>query len=467
MMTFRTLVALMLAAALLLSASRSHSSPLASCSNVGFSPGNYTITGTTHNVTSSDTIADVNALSVRPGDAVLFEAGTTWNIRSENNRLKTKAGVLYGRYGAGPNPVISATGVPFSINFRGIIEIDGVDDVTVDGIDVRGAASDNFGIMARNADNITVSRLTVSNLRGGGVVFITGTTNITVDKIEIFNVDGGPHEALTFDGTDGYVVSYVHSHNNGHAAINNKGNAKNGEVFGSEFSQTSNDPVFYIERAENLNVHDNWIHTATGASKPLLTLGIEDFGPQSTQYNRNNEIHNNVFEGTGQFGVRMWIKDEVKTSTTRIQHNNHIHHNSIINVNNEDQSWWHGNQAIDLRPTPNPGDWSANVIENNIIWDTKSADGIHFDKGTVAGFTVRNNLFQKGETGGSDLGTNAMFTDIAPFASLARKNYTPAGAALGAGSDGSDIGANIDWSCGTGTRDRFLQPKPPTPDDSP
>jgi hypothetical protein len=462
MMNFRVRTALILAAVMLLSTSQSHGSPLVSCSNVGFSPGNdYTITGRTYRITSADSIADVNALSLSPGDAVLFEAGNIWNIGSEANRLKPKTGVLYGRYGTGANPVISGAGVSFGINFRGTIDIVNVNNVTVDGIDVKEAPTDHFGIYVTNADNITVRRLTVSELRGGGVVFGRGSTNILVEYVEIFNVQGGPHESLTFTGTNGYVARYNYSHNNGHAGINNKGFAKNGELYGNEIHSIYDDPSLYVERAENLVIHDNWVHDndPDGTGKVMLGVNIENYGSDSLQYNRNIEIYNNVVVNGQGFGARMWIKPDVAVSISRRQHDVHWHHNTFVNMS------MRGTQPSfmvrDGRSPYDTSDWTANVVENNIIWDTNGAHGADFQTSTLPVFTVRNNLYQTGTSGGADLGSNAVFTNSEPFVDLAGNDFTPAGAALRAGSDGSDIGAKIDWSCGTSTPNSPVPPLPP------
>jgi hypothetical protein len=94
-----------------------YSDPLTSCTNIGGAayvetPPNYSISGTTYNICSGcvdgETVADVNGLSLVPGDAVLFKAGETFTISNESDRLDAVGGVLYGRYGTGVNPKFKA-----------------------------------------------------------------------------------------------------------------------------------------------------------------------------------------------------------------------------------------------------------------------------------------------------------------------------------------------------------------------
>lgn len=464
MMKLQPMVAPLVALALLATSFVAAGAPLSSCDNIGYSSGNYNITGTIYRISAADSISDANALTPRRGDAVLFEAGGRWSIGSEDSRLRARSGVLYGRYGEGPNPVIVGSGVTFSVNFRGLIEAEGVDDVIIDGIDV--SDSHSFGIMVRNSNNVIVRNLTVSNTNGGGITFIgnpTGTGAL-IEGVEIFAADGGPHESITFDNFDGFTVRHVRSRDNGHAAINIKGNSRNGEVYASEFAQTGNDPTLYMERAENIHIHDNWIHTNVGSStrKALISLGIENYGDPAKHYVRNIEINDNVIEDAHRIGIKFFLKETIANDPARaerIYSNIHIHHNAIVTTGQEGLEWASAIQAADGRNPPDPNDWDNIVIENNIIWDTGVANAIALNEGVDKAFSVRYNLFEAGETG--YLGANAVMSREAPFVDIARKNFDPAGAALRAGSDGGDIGATIEWTCGSNAPESRNRPMPP------
>jgi hypothetical protein len=297
--------------------SQSYGAPLVSCTDIGKSSGDYTITGMTYRICSGcadgKTTADVNALALKSGDAVLFKAGETFHIGNEANRLKLKSGVLYGRYGNGANPVITASGILFEVRFRGVVDLEKAgNNITIDGIDVHGGVDENFNIFMRDVTNARISNLKVTNGNGGGIGFERGS-NVVVDRVMLSGLPGRPHESLTFDGTNGYVVSHVRSTGGGHAAINNKGNARNGEIYGSEFSSTNNDPTFYIERGENIHVHDNWIHTnvESRTRKALFSLGVEYYGDPAKHYVRNIEINNNIIENAQRIGLKFFLKETI------------------------------------------------------------------------------------------------------------------------------------------------------------
>jgi hypothetical protein len=94
-----------------------------------------------------------------------------------------------------------------------------------------------------------------------------------------------------------------------------------------------------------------------------------------------------------------------------------------------------------------------------VIWDTGVANAIDLHTGIERAFTVRNNLYEAGETG--YLGANALTVRSAPFVNFANKNFDPAGSALRAGHDGTDVGATINWSCDTSESKSQSRPLPP------
>ena len=405
---------------------------LSTRTDVGFSDGNQTgayntinggfyNSGTKHYFTDSTSIATINAdSSIVSGDQVLFQAGGVWNIPSDiSNKLKCKSGVLYGRYGVGANPQIKNSNAVSGGNFQGVIEVNNKSNVVIDGLDVTAGTADHFGIYAVDSDNVTVRRLTVGRqptqekwynetfaIKGGGIIMGVGTTNCVVEFCEVAMVEGGPHESIAFTGTDGYTCRYNYSHHNDHAGINNKNFSKNGVIYGNEIHNIFNDPSLYVERGSNLVLRDNWVHDnepPPGTGKVMIGVNLENYGSDSLQYNRNIDI-------------------SMKATHTQP-----------------------GFMARDGRPVPRQSDWTANVIENNIIWDTNGKHGQDYQTNLLPRFTNRYNLYETGTNGGADLGTNTIFTSTEPFVDRANNDYTPAGAAVGAGNDGSDVGATITW----------------------
>lgn len=108
-----------------------------------------------HKVTQSDTIAAINAMSLNPGDSVLFERGGVW---AENLVISSSgasgAPIRFSSYGTGPLPVIGTTGDAITAN--------GYNFITVDNIEV--ADWTKRGIWFQNCSHIVVDSCVV----GGG-----------------------------------------------------------------------------------------------------------------------------------------------------------------------------------------------------------------------------------------------------------------------------------------------------------
>jgi len=442
---------------------------LSSCTNIGgesyqTTPPNYTITGTTTQICAActnKTLEDVAALeaSMSPGDAILFKAGETFILTVGADRPQLQAGVLYGRYGTGANPIINGNFVGLA-SFSGLVDVR-EDGVTWDGIDVTNSSA--FTFFTNSASGVTVSNLTATNSTDG--IFVFGSSSdILLDKVVATAGSGGANESITMTNVTNFVVSNVRSGGNGKAGIDVKGGSDGGEIFGSEFYSITNDPPFYIERASNIIAHDNWIHSSAGVFRVHSMFGVENLGDVSTHHNRNNEIYNSVIEDSQVQGHRWWIKSDVATGagvSDDTMLNNVFRNNTIYNVNQENQSWQDGIEATDARSPTDPDDWVGNVIRDNIIWGTQNGDGIDLADGTSVGFTVEYNLFETGETGGADLGTNVISTGTVPLNDPANGDFTPIGAAVGASSTGGDVGADITWTCGLGGGG----PGPPVLDD--
>jgi hypothetical protein len=462
--------------------------PLATCTNLGTALTQTSSTGvgyagypfgTVYLITPSMTIAQINALNPSPGDAVLFQAGNTWQVLNYLGSLYLKSGVTYGRYGSGGNPVISAFGLtvsdwPTSENWRGVVAAESCVNTTVDGLDVRGSPTiQHTAFRTSQCSGLIVRRMKVYDAGGG--LTIGSSTNSLVEFVEVTNAGLiRPNEAISItSGSDGYTIRYVWSHDNGKACIDNKGNCKNGEIYGSEFSATRDDPVFYLERCDGITVHDNWIHqqSTLGSEKSLMSIGVEALGDPATQYCRNIEIYNNVIAGPHRkIYLNFWIKEDVASTVTTKIANIHFHHNTIYkneldpaDVATYDKSWYPAVSSADNRnanatdldgnpisTTPDPNDWVNLVIENNIIYGGGDSTALWLRHNTAPRFTIRNNVYQINNV--TDpvgyLGTNAVFSSSLPVVDVLNDDFTPTGAALGAATDGGDCGAKVTWTCG-------------------
>lgn len=384
------------------------------------------------------TIDKVNSATFAVGDEVLFRAGDTWLVTSSAGRLQAQSGVTYSRFGTGENPLIDGGGTA-PTDWRGLIEASNVTDVIIDGIDVTGSGV--FGVMSMDSSRIVIRNLKADYTYGSGVVSIRDN-DVTIDNVEVANVLDHPHESITISGTDGFVLSNSFIHDGAFAGVDMKNNARNGVVYGNEFTGTNNDPTFYFERCENIEAYENYIHTTpeAGTHKSLVSIGIEALGDVATRYNRNIEFHHNTLFNAHGYGLKIWIKEDVAEGgpSEQLQHNIHIRHNTVVQTNTEAVTWNPTVTAVDERTSPDPSDWDGIVIENNIFWDNGDSPGINLKDGITA--TVRNNLYESDETG--EVGAAAVLTSDVRFVDLAGGDYhlQADSPAIGAAHDGGDIG---------------------------
>jgi len=417
------------------------------------------VSGTTHLVLNGTTMLAVRNLNINFGDEVLFEAGATFIITGNGDKLITKSGVKYGRFGTGANPILDGAGSSVSPDFTGFILSQSVNNVIIDGIDVTALGHNSFLIFTRFCNNVIIRNCKAYEASGGGIVSVGGT-NYTVQDCEIHHVRGGPHESISVTGgTDGFLIERCYSHNNGHGAMLLKAQSTNGEVRFCKFERTTNDPMCYPETCNNVRVHHNLCQFndegnpgngfGIGFFKPLASAATEDFGPFLERKNINVEFDHNTLYDCFQYSMQVWVKftafiaAPVNEIPTPVIGGLHIHHNTFHTSNKFGTNFWHQLQFNNDAPEldGNPGLYFQDiVIENNIFWEAGNAKSIN--QRNIPS-TVRDNLFQTGSTG--DFGTGSIFTSDVMIADAANGDFSllPGSPAIGAANDGADMGSGL------------------------
>lgn len=157
-----------------------------------------------------ETLAEVNAAHLSPGDAVSFKAGCAWT-----GQLVVQAGVSYGRYGRGPLPRIDAAG-----KFEDAVLIRNAPGASVRDLEItnqgngeatrRGVhiVADNIGVVR----NVVVARLYIHDVNGtnkkkdnGGIIFRTSGNQtpsrfegLTIERNLIRKVDRSAIAAVSY-----------------------------------------------------------------------------------------------------------------------------------------------------------------------------------------------------------------------------------------------------------------------------
>lgn len=420
------------------------------------------VSGNTHLVPIGTSMSTVRNINASPGDAVLFEAGGTYSVNNDGDRLLCQSGVTYGRYGAGNAPIINSNGSSLSPNqanrFIGVIEINSKQNVIVDGFDITAdddPDSNYFLLWDFESDGSIIRNITCYDSEGGGIV-MTRSTNISIEDCEIHEVHGRPHESLTADGGQFINIIRLYSHDNGHAAIAIKSNAKDVDISRCLFEATTNDPMCYIERADRVRVHHNMMRRSSQLiesnpnRKPLNTSGIEGFGSYETRYCRNIEYDHNTIYDADKILQKVNVKGDtyvggIPLTPHPIFENLHFHHNTLHTGNQLGNSAYHGFHITDLRPSGEQDpevDWVNLVFENNIVWGIGNAKSIKISNNLP--LTVRNILYETGATS-DNFGSGDLYDTADPCPGSASGDFTLRSGSNGknAATDGADIGSGL------------------------
>lgn len=183
------------------------------------------------------TIAEVNALALKPGDRVLFKAGETWSGTRFRPTASGSPGrhILYGAYGAGALPIIQAgdagaanqavyidkaflTLKDLYLKYGGdnlaTLQTNGACGLVVDGCTVEGDTSvlaDGIGLFGGSYDvlirNTTVFNAKVSSGGGGGITSTAGR-NIRVEDCTVRNCGTSAtlDHGIYFTAIDGLIL---------------------------------------------------------------------------------------------------------------------------------------------------------------------------------------------------------------------------------------------------------------------
>ncbi|WP_232664311.1 right-handed parallel beta-helix repeat-containing protein [Pseudonocardia sp. TRM90224] len=264
------------------------------------------------NVGSGGSISSA-ASKAGPGDTVVIAGGTYNESLDIQNDGSSSAPITF-QAAPGENVVLSG-----GASNGGIIHLSGRSFIRLIGLSVRG--SDGFGIVGDGASNITVRDCEVSGSSNGGVVFTNGS-NITVEHCDVKGNnsagEGASHEAITFEGVNGFTAQNNVVRDNGEEGIDAKYGSKNGKILNNTLTGNRG-PNIYIDSASNITISGNTISNATGSSKAGIGLAVEDLA--DVRQTSGIKITNNVVKSNAGGGVSFWAESSGTFSDIQILNN--------------------------------------------------------------------------------------------------------------------------------------------------
>lgn len=319
-------------------------------------------TGPVIRVAKGDSISAA-AAKAKPGDTVLISGGTySGGLDVPTNGAPGKPITFQ----AVPGEKVTITGG----GDNGLVSLDGRSNITMIGISVTG--SDRHGIFAQGAKNIVLRDCEVADSQDGGIVFLE-STNVTVQRCDIHgnNARGtsASNEAMSFDHTDGFEISFSTVHNNGEEGIDAKYESSGGKIFANTVDGNRG-PNIYIDSADGVEVFNNTVSGTTQESKAGISIAVEDLS--DTRRAKDVKVYNNVVRGNAGGGIGFWT--ESGGSFSGIQ----ILNNTVV-----------GNDKAGLKI--DGGNFTGTNILRNNIFSSNGSDSA----GSADGFVADHNLFGK------------------------------------------------------------------------
>jgi parallel beta-helix repeat protein len=296
-----------------------------------------------------------------PGSTVVIKAGTYNELVTIKNAGVANAYITFQAEpgakvivdGTDLIPVSATTGL-FTLNNKSYIKIIGLTFTN----------SKSHGIYASRSNNVIIQNNEVANSQNGGIL-VGDATNITIDGNNVHNnnaaasggnIDLAANEAISLYKVTTFEVMNNKVYDNYEEGIDPKSTTSNGSIH-NNVVYGNNGPNIYIDGASNIEVYDNNVYDAKGATKAGIGLAVESGGSAS-----NVKIYNNIIHGNPGGGVNFWIGSYSNVS---------IVNNTIYN-----------NQKAAL--SVNSGKVTNSLFRNNIAYGNPL--------NAVAGFTMDHNL---------------------------------------------------------------------------
>lgn len=295
----------------------------------------------------------------KPGDTVLIPGGTySGGLDVPVNGAPGKPVTIQ----AVPGEKVTITG---GGGGNGLVSLDGRSYITMIGISVKGSSS--HGIFGQGAKNIVLRDCEVANSQDGGIVFLE-SSNVKVQRCDIHgnNARGtsASNEAMSFDHTRGFEISWSKVHGNGEEGIDAKYESGDGKIF-NNVVDGNRGPNIYVDSADGVEVFNNTVTGTTESSKAGISIAVEDYS--ETRRAANVKVYNNVIKGNAGGGIGFWTESSGSFS------NIHILNNTIVD-----------NRSSDLKI--DGGTFSGtNILRNNIIGSGSAGRGFIADHNIIGG----------------------------------------------------------------------------------
>jgi len=243
------------------------------------------------------------ASMVTAGDTVLIKQGT-YAERVAPTLSGSPGNVITFAAYPGHSVTIDGTGVSLPPGWGGLFEISGLSDITVQGIALVNAGTDDnhAGFLVEGSSNITIQGCTTTDTRSSGIG-VWSSSNITISGNEVvLACNDGEQECITIADTDGFVVANNHVHHGGPGSIGGEGidtkdGSRNGIVLANRVHHINRLGIYadaWDEHTFNIEVLGNTVYSCHGSG---LAVAAENGGLLESVKLYNNLSYDNYHSG--------------------------------------------------------------------------------------------------------------------------------------------------------------------------
>jgi hypothetical protein len=240
----------------------------------------------------------IEAADPKPGDTVEIASGTYQGFTP-----KSGSAGAYVTYKAAPGAKVTISGG----GGQGVIDLSKVSYVHLDGMTVTDAPS--YGIYGSGAKNIALTNMGVDTSQNGGIVILQ-SSGVHIEGCEITKSNNkgtsADNEALSIGlGTSDFEVFNCKVHDNGEEGIDAKYDTNNGSIH-DNLVWGNRGPNIYIDSAQDIDVHGNYVWGAKEESKSGIGLAVENYS-QSKKISNITVSGNTIWDNAGG-GVGCWVE---------------------------------------------------------------------------------------------------------------------------------------------------------------
>jgi hypothetical protein len=330
--------------------------------------------------------------------ATVYVMGGTYNEKVTMKNSGSSGN--YITFAAYPGQTVTIDGTGISLNYDGLIRMDGVSYIKISGFHI--VHSTFMGVMiSGGASNIIVQNNYINDISSSALL-AQDASYITYDGNEVTNAQtmkglgGQTNENVNIIRTNNFEIKNNHVYNNPNfESIDVKEGSSYGSIHHNDISGVHSAGI-YIDaqgkNSQNIDIYQNKVHDSQESGARGIAIGVESSGSA-----KNMRVYDNVVWGMGAIGIVAGTSYSAGAVDNIAVVNNVVYNNGLADS-------WGGGIKIEYSSATNMR------IRNNIASQNRNTQ---IDNAAGGNAAVTNNLVDGsgGTTGDSSVTGSPQFVD--------------------------------------------------------